>query len=119
MFAGYALVTSEGTPIDLAGTPRSRPFVCTWTGDGRFGPRDGYRDLLVGSGDGKVRLYRGVPAVGDYDADGDIDVADLRLFVDAWRQADPSADLHADGALDALDLEAFIDLLLAANPPEE
>lgn len=119
MFAGYALVTSEGTPIDLAGTPRSRPFVCTWTGDGRFGPRDGYRDLLVGSGDGKVRLYRGVPAVGDYDADGDIDVADLRLFVDAWRQADPSADLHADGALDALDLEAFIDLLLAANQPEE
>lgn len=53
-FNGYSLVTSDGLPIDLAGTPRSRPFVCDWTGDGRL-------DLLLGSGDGKVRLYQGIP----------------------------------------------------------
>ncbi len=123
LFAGYSLVTSQGTPIDLAGSPRSRPFVCTWTGDGCFGPKDGYCDLLVGSGDGKVRLYRGISAVGDYDADGDIDVDDLRFFMDVWRDIDPPADspadLNADGVLDTLDLQAFIDLMLAANPPAQ
>lgn len=118
-FSGYTAVTSEGTPIDLPGSARSRPSVCHWTGDGHFGPRDGYWDVLVGSADGRVRLYRGVPNRGDYDADGDIDVDDLQTFVDAWRQPDPPADsladLNADGALDYLDLEAFIDLMLAAH----
>jgi WD40 repeat protein len=115
MFAGYSLVTSVGEPIDLTGAPRSRPFVCTWTDDG-------YWDLLVGSGDGKIRLYQGVPAVGDFDLDGDIDLDDLRIFMDAWRQPEPPvdsiADLNADGVLDTTDLEAFIDLLLDANPAE-
>ncbi len=113
MFGGYALVTSLGEPIDLAGSPRSRPFVCHWTGDG-------YWDLLIGSGDGKIRLYQGIPAEGDFDLDGDLDLDDLRLFMDAWREPDPPldsiADLNADGVLDAADLEAFVDLLLAANP---
>jgi hypothetical protein len=53
-FSGYSRITSQGIPIDLAGTPRSRPFVCDWTGDGHL-------DLLVGAGDGKVHLYQGVP----------------------------------------------------------
>lgn len=121
-FSGYTPVTSEGQAIDLAGSPRSRPDVCTWTGDGHFGPADGYWDLLVGSGDGKVRLYRGTPMTGDFDTDGDIDVDDLRTFMEAWRQPDPPADsladLNADGVLDTLDLEAFIDLMLAASPVE-
>jgi len=121
MFSGYALVTSDGEPIDLAGSPRSRPSVCTWTGDGHFGPRDGYPDLLVGSGDGKIRLYRGIPDTGDFDTDGDIDIDDLRQFVGYWRQEDPPennpADLNADGLLDSADLEAFVDLMLAANAP--
>jgi hypothetical protein len=53
-FAGYTEVQAAGVPIDLPGTPRSRPFVCDWTGDG-------LPDVLVGSGDGKVRLYQGIP----------------------------------------------------------
>jgi hypothetical protein len=53
-FATGTSVTSNGVAIDLAGTPRSRPFVCDWTGDGRL-------DLLVGAGDGKIHLYQGVP----------------------------------------------------------
>lgn len=122
-FSGYTAVTSEGQAIDLAGSARSRPDVCTWTGDGHFGPKDGYWDLLVGSGDGKVRLYRGIPMAGDFDTDGDIDVDDLRTFMEAWRHPDPPADsladLNGDGVLDYLDLEAFIDLMLAANPPKE
>ncbi|MBN1360336.1 MAG: VCBS repeat-containing protein [Sedimentisphaerales bacterium] len=119
-FSGYTAVTSEGTAIDLPGSARSRPSVCHWTGDGHFGLRDGYWDILVGSADGKIRLYRGLPQPGDFDLDGDIDVDDLRLFVDAWRQLDPQpgspADLNADGILDYLDLETFVDLMLAAHP---
>ena len=53
-FSGYQLVEADGIPIDIAGTPRSRPFLCDWNGDS-------YRDLLVGAGDGKVRLYTGAP----------------------------------------------------------
>ncbi len=118
MFSGYSLVTSNGAPIDLPGSPRSRPSVCYWTGRGHFGPQDGYWDVLVGAGDGKVRLYRGLPDTGDFDADGDIDVDDLRLFVSEWRCPEPledsPADLNADGLLDYLDLEVFVDLMLAA-----
>lgn len=51
-FSGYVQVESDGVPIDLAGTPRSRPFVYDWTADG-------LPDVLLGSGDGLVRLYQG------------------------------------------------------------
>jgi hypothetical protein len=70
-FSGYILVEAGGVTIDLSGTPRSRPFVCYWTGDGYFGPVDVYPDVLIGSGDGKVRLYRGIPVSGDFDEDGE------------------------------------------------
>jgi hypothetical protein len=53
LFSGYYLMESEGTPIDLLGDPRSRPFLCDWTGDG-------YLDILVGAGDGQIHLYQGV-----------------------------------------------------------
>lgn len=51
-FAGYTFIESDGVPIDLPGTPRSRPFLCDWN-------EDGITDMLVGSGDGLVRLYLG------------------------------------------------------------
>jgi hypothetical protein len=56
-FSDYVFVQADGTPIDLAGTPRSRPFVCDWTGDG-------YLDVLIGAGDGMVHLYQGIPEPG-------------------------------------------------------
>jgi hypothetical protein len=54
LFSGYDFVESDGVDIDLAGTPRSRPYVGDWTGDG-------YLDVLIGAADGKVHLYQGVP----------------------------------------------------------
>jgi hypothetical protein len=53
-FSGYLLVEADGVAIDLPGIPRSRPFVCDWTGDG-------YLDVLIGAADGQVHLYEGVP----------------------------------------------------------
>lgn len=48
---------SDGVELNLAGSARSRPFVCDWTGDGRL-------DVLIGGGDGKVRLYALLPEPG-------------------------------------------------------
>ncbi len=53
VFHGYSAVESDGSAIDLAGDLRSRPFVCDWNDDGIM-------DLLVGYGDGLVRLYIGM-----------------------------------------------------------
>lgn len=52
LFGDYLRVAAAGVPIDYAGTPRTRPFLCDWTGDG-------WLDLLVGLGDGKVHLLQG------------------------------------------------------------
>jgi hypothetical protein len=118
-FSGYSLVKSNGQAIDLAGSLRSRPSVCYWTGTGQSGPRDGYWDLLVGYGDGKVRLYRGIPRLGDLDGDGSIGCGDFMLLAEALDQPVPpegsAADLNGDGAVDVLDLRIFADLLLAEN----
>jgi len=84
MFAGYSPVQSLGQPIDLAGSVRSRPSVCCWTGD-----EDGYWDLLIGYGDGKVRLYRGLPKRGDFDADGALDADDFTFIAKALNQPVP------------------------------
>jgi len=50
-FSGYALVEADGVTIDLLGTPRSRPSVCDWTGDG-------LEDVLIGAYGGNVHLYQ-------------------------------------------------------------
>ena len=115
-FSGYSLVESSGVPIDLLDAPRSRPFVCYWTGDGHFGPIDAYPDVLIGAGDGKVHLYRGIPQIGDLDGNGNIDSADLALFAAYWTQTDcgpcGGADLTGDGNVDIDDLTLFIDIWL-------
>lgn len=80
-FAGYVLVESDYVPIDLAGTPRSRPFVCDWDSNG-------YYDLLVGAGDGKVHLYFGPiceePLAGDLNGDCVVDFSDLAILAYNW-----------------------------------
>jgi len=57
-FSGHSLIESGGSVIKVhavtGASPRARPYVTDWTGDG-------YLDVLVGAGDGKVYLYQGVP----------------------------------------------------------
>jgi hypothetical protein len=116
-FADPVAVTSQGAPIVLPALPgnqgpRSRPAMCYWTGGA-----DGYWDILVGSGDGLVRLYRGLPATGDLNADGVFDFADFALFARAWRvresEGDSAADLDIDGIVDGYDLEILAALWLS------
>ena len=54
LFDTYSYITADGVAIDLPGSPRSRPFVADWTGDG-------FSDVLIGAADGKVHLYQGIP----------------------------------------------------------
>ena len=58
-FGDYAEVLSDGVPIDLPSS-RSRPALCDWDNDGAV-------DVLIGSSDGTVRLYRNL---GTLFADG-------------------------------------------------
>jgi hypothetical protein len=108
-FSGYVPLESNGTPIDVAGTPRSRPSVCDWTGDGLI-------DVLVGAGDGLVRLYQGVPGPGDLNGDGVVNQEDVEWF--AYCYTGPGdgpvasdcqpADLDADGDVDCADWDQFM-----------
>ena len=106
-FSGYLLVESDGVPIDLPGTPRSRPFVCDWTEDGAL-------DVLIGASDGKVYLYQGVFSLGDLDDDGDVDLEDFailhRCLAGPGVPPDPcceTRDLDEDGDVDLVDFAAF------------
>jgi hypothetical protein len=121
LFSGYSLVESDGVPIDLPGTPRSRPFVCYWEGDGHFGPADPYLDVLIGAGDGKVHLYRGKPPIRDMDGDGDVDFADYAVFAGHWHEVDcgdcGGADFNGDGFVGFDDLWDLIANWLAVAGP--
>lgn len=112
-FAPYSLARSDGVPIDLPDLPRSRPFVCDWTDDGLL-------DVLVGSGDGTVRLYQGVPPPGDLDLDGDVDLSDFEVLADCLAGPDQTtppggctpeqfglADLDDDTDVDLNDFALF------------
>jgi WD40 repeat protein len=118
VFSGYSLVQSNGQPIDLPSNLRSRPFVCHWTG-----AQDGYWDLLVGYGDGKIHLYRGIPKTGDFDGSGTLDAEDFTLLVRALDKPVPvggsPTDLNKDGVVDNLDLRLFADLWLVEHGTEK
>jgi hypothetical protein len=55
-FSGYEYIHSNGVPIDLEFTPRSRPNMCDWDEDGRL-------DMLLGSRSGFVNLYHGLQPI--------------------------------------------------------
>jgi hypothetical protein len=97
VFSGFSWVTANGVPIDLVGGARSRPFVCDWTGDG-------YLDVLVGYGDGRIHLHQSVGQPGDINKDYRVDFADLELLVyclceadcDQWDRLDLTGDDQVD-----------------------
>ncbi len=101
-FSGYSLVEAGDVVID-AGS-RSRPFVCDWTGDN-------YLDVLIGAYDGKVHLYQGLPFLGDFEPDGDVDMIDFAAFAGHWLETNcgqcGGADLTGEGDVDMDDLEEF------------
>jgi hypothetical protein len=101
-FSGYVSVEADGVPIDLPGTPRSRPSICDWTGDGPA-------DVLIGAGDGLVRLYQGVAVPGDTNGDGVVDIEDLLFLLGVWGECpDPPvlcpADFDGNGIVNVTDL---------------
>jgi hypothetical protein len=115
-FTDYVSIAADGVPIDLPGTPRSRPFVCDWTGDG-------LPDVLIGSGDGLVRLYQGRPWLGDLNCDGLVNPFDIDPFVlalvdpSAYAAAFPDcdwlrADCDRDGLVNPFDIDPFVALLI-------
>jgi hypothetical protein len=83
VFSDYHYVAADDVQIDLPGMPRSRPSVIDWTGDG-------LPDLLVGSGDGAVRLYESLSTVppvplqaGDANQNLSFDQVDLIQVLEA------------------------------------
>jgi len=62
-FAGSQPILASGTPLALAGTTRSRPFLVDFNHDGTL-------DVLMGAADGLVRWYDGqpqqAPTAGDF-----------------------------------------------------
>jgi hypothetical protein len=117
-FTTYIMVRSAGVAIDLDGSPRSRPSVCDWN-------NDGLPDVLLGSGDGRIRLYRNHYAPGDLNCDGTVNGYDIDPFVlaltsapdfEAYQAAFPScegllADVNGDGMVNGYDIDPFVQLL--------
>jgi hypothetical protein len=118
MFADYTPVQAVGQPIDLPGSLCSRPFVCYWNGS-----KDKHWDLLVGYGDGKIHLYRGLAGAGDFSGNGVLDTADFTILVKALDKPVPlggsPCDLNEDGVVNVLDLQIFADLWRAEYGAEK
>ena len=87
-FSGYSDVEADEVPIDLPGTPRSRPFVCNWTDDD-------LPDVLIGASDGLVHLYLG-HCETDVNHDGVTDLSDLATLLAAYGTASGDPDYNAD-----------------------
>ena len=114
VFKNFFHVQAAGQDLTL--TPEGRmgcfPRVVDWDEDGR-------KDLPVGYGDGKIRLYRGISKVGDFDGNGSLDGDDFTILAEALDKPIPAGgtptDLNQDGFVDLLDLRLFADLWLSEH----
>jgi hypothetical protein len=101
-FATGQAIQAGGIEIDLAGTPRSRPDVVDYDADG-------LPDLLVGSADGLVRLYRAgswtTPYVNDavWDEAGTLYRHVFQVAAATWQNGVEPTDVTADGRIVPLD----------------
>ncbi|MFH1614451.1 MAG: VCBS repeat-containing protein [Planctomycetota bacterium] len=112
VFSDYWFVEADSVPINLPDQPRSRPFVCDWTDDGYF-------DVLIGAGDGKVHLYQSMAQVGDINKDYVVDLADFALFADYWMVSEcglcGGVDFTNDHMVDLLDMEILVENYLLSQ----
>jgi len=102
-FAGFEHVESNGVPIDLPGSLRSRPFLGDWPGGGAH-------DVLIGAGDGLVRLYRDMSCPADLDGSDEVGFGDILRVIAAWGPCPPDCpeDLSGNGSVDFADILAVI-----------
>ena len=113
-FDGHEAVEADGVPINLPGAARSRPFVCDWNADGRS-------DVLIGAGDGLVRLFLGEGIPGDLNGDWVVDLADFAVFDECMAGPEvptdegscssaesSAADLDGDNDVDLADYLTFL-----------
>jgi hypothetical protein len=103
-FSEPAYVESDGVPIDLPGGARSRPFLGDWN-------EDGLADVLIGAGDGLVRLFLGRAGPGDVNGDGVVDADDLLFLLQAWGPC-PEPPVQCPADFDANDVVDTADLLI-------
>jgi WD40 repeat protein len=103
-FNGYVAVETAGLPIDLPGTPRSRPFVGDFDADGKL-------DLLVGAGDGLVRFFEAVEWNSPYVRDAEVGAAGqpysfvFQVTGGDWQNVSNPLDVNGDGHVESTDVE--------------
>lgn len=128
----YVLYIEDGNPttLDLSGVTGT--FGATW-----LNPRTGTTTTasavtggapvtlappVADGGDWALHLVRssGVPAPGDLNGDGGVDIVDVQLCVNVFlgTETDPvvtsRADVNSDATVDVLDVQAIVNLILGA-----
>jgi hypothetical protein len=112
LFDGSQLLEADGAVIDLAGIPRSRPFVTDVNGDG-------VPDLLVGAGDGLVRQYLGSRAADAGEPGGPYAYGfrvESAPTTNPWQCPVFPLDVNHDGLITPLDALIVINYLNAHGP---